>query len=378
MLFIFIVIKKSKLILILLAIVSLTCVTSWYYIPSPAEAKFTENVPNKEEVINEIKDLFQIRNKAILMKDLEAIDYIYDKDTKYGVWAYEHEVKKMKYLFNWSEKQGVKFIDIVPLVVIRSIKGYNNTYSVNLICSTEYKYVYENQEDYTKMNMFRIGTAHSLRLANKDGVWRITKEWYTDPFADSLNLDNIKADDIKKYILSQPARDFSNLNKRRISAVEYADKYCGIAANEEFGFKYNKKYGDFNPLGGDCANFASQILHEGGKFKKTSTWNFVGKGGSKAWLNANAFKNYMLNSGRASLIAHGSYDKVYKAAYKLQPGDFVAYEKKGKVVHISTVTGADSNGYSLVNCHNTDRYRVPWDLGWSNKKIKFWLVRVHY
>ncbi|NLV63999.1 MAG: amidase domain-containing protein, partial [Clostridiaceae bacterium] len=79
-----------------------------------------------------------------------------------------------------------------------------------------------------------------------------------------------------------------------------------------------------------------------------------------------------------SLIVHGTYDKVLKLSYKLLPGDIVGYEKKGKVVHISVVTGADSRGYSLVNCHNTDRFKVPWDLGWSDKGIKFWLIRVNY
>ena len=86
----------------------------------------------------------------------------------------------------------------------------------------------------------------------------------------------------------------------------------------------------------------------------------------------------MTNSGRASVIAHGSYEQVYKLSFKLLPGDFIAYEKNADINHISVVTGADSKGYSLVSCHNSDRNRVPWDLGWSNKSIKFWLVRVHY
>ena len=53
-------------------------------------------------------------------------------------------------------------------------------------------------------------------------------------------------------------------------------------------------------------------------------------------------------------------------------------QKKGDITHISVVTGADSKGYSLVTCHNTDRNNVPWDLGWSDKKIIFWLVHVNY
>ncbi|MGO0943805.1 amidase domain-containing protein, partial [Clostridioides difficile] len=41
--------------------------------------------------------------------------------------------------------------------------------------------------------------------------------------------------------------------------------------------------------------------------------------------------------------------------------------KKGRITHVSTVTGLDSRGYPLVTCHNTDRMLVPWDLGWSDK-----------
>ncbi|WP_034867808.1 amidase domain-containing protein [Clostridium lundense] len=329
-----------------------------------------------EEVKAAIQQIFENRNKAILGRDLELIEDIYDTDTKYGLWAYEHEKKKMNYINNWEQKQGVKFIDITPKVVVRRIKGSGQRFSANILCSTEYKYIYEDEPEI--INSSRIGTYHVLQLENKDGIWLINKEWYKDPFADSLSLDNLKADDIKQYIVSQRIRDFSTINERRINAVNYAKQFCGAASEEQFGFKYNKKYRDYNPQGGDCANFASQILFEGGKFRKNSIWNYDGSGASGAWVNADKFKAYMLNSGRASVIAYGSYEKVYKASYKLLPGDFIAYEKKGDITHISVVTGADSRGYSLVTCHNTDRNKVPWDLGWSDKSIKFWLIRVHY
>jgi hypothetical protein len=170
----------------------------------------------------------------------------------------------------------------------------------------------------------------------------------------------------------------TNISKRRQDTVSYANKYSGAANEVLYGFTYNRKYRDFNPQGGDCANFASQMLFEGGKFKKNRAWNYNATGGTKAWLNAHGFKDYWVGSGRASVIARGNYDSVYKASYKLLPGDFVAYEKDGRITHISMVTGADFRGYALVNCHNTDRHRVPWDLGWSNKNIKFWLVNIHY
>ncbi len=330
----------------------------------------------KKEVTSYIEQIFQKRNKAILSGDLELIKSIYNTDTKYGTWAYEYEKRKMNYINNWAQKQGVKFTNITPTIIIKTIKGNIDTFSIYLLCSTEYKYVYLNQPELE--NTSTIGTYHILKLTSKDDSWIISKEWYKDPFGDSLNLDNIKADSIQKYILSQNARDLSSIDKRRIKATEYADKYCGAASNAENEYKYNKKYRDYNPQGGDCANFASQILFEGGKFRKNSAWAYDKNGATRSWLNADGFKSYMTNSGRASVIAYGSYDKVYKSSYKLLPGDFIAYEKKNDITHISVVTGADSRGYSLVSCHNSDRNKVPWDLGWSNKGIKFWLVRVHY
>ena len=300
------------------------------------------------------------------------LEGFYDKNIKYSLWAFEHELKKMKYLRQWSDKQSIEFSKIDTVTNIRSIKEIGSKLRINLIGTTEYKYCYKGD---TQENEMRIGTYHSMDIEKRGEKWVIVKEWYTDPFADSLNLSQVKSEEITKYILNQKPRELTT-NQHRLAAIDYMDKYCGAAAADNF--KYNSEYRNYNSLGGDCANFASQILHEGGKFRKTQSWNYDKSGATKAWINAHGFKNYMINSGRASKVAYGSYEQVQKAAYKLLPGDFVAYEKNGKVTHISVVSGSDSKGYLLVNSHNTDRYRVPWDLGWSNKGIKFWLIHVHF
>lgn len=338
-----------------------------------------ESIPVSNELALEytpmVEEIIALRNNAMLGNDLEAIKPLYNTKTTYGVWAYEHEAKKIKYLHQWADKQGVTFSDINTVFKVRWVKETGGKVTVNFSAITEYTYAYDNMTD--KPNSFRITTYHVMDLAYGLENCIITKEWYTDPFADSLNLDNIKTEDNKAFIMTQEKKDLSGLNERRLGAVEYADMYCGASDDSEYYFMYNKKYKNYNPLGGDCANFASQVLHEGGKFKKTGSWNYD-KDGSQAWLNAQAFKDFLIHSGRGSLIAHGTYDKVLKLSYKLLPGDIVAYEKKGKVVHVSVVTGADSRGYALVNCHNTDRFRVPWDLGWSDRGIQFWLIRVNY
>lgn len=338
--------------------------------------KIDEDDQIKQQYQLLLQNLFDYRNKAILEQNEEILNELYDTDKKTGLWAYEHEVEKMKYLKNWSSKQGVTFNDIKTKVKIRKVKE-KETDLYGIICNvaTDYNYSYENEKDVK--NIFRIGTEHYLNVKIKDNQYIITKEWYTDPFADSLNLENIKSDDIRSYILAQQKPDIQ-LTQEQQKAIDYAHRYCGVSTEEEYEFKFNREYKNFNPDGGDCANFASQIMYESGRFKKNSIWNYNNRDGTKAWVNAQGFKNYILNSGRGSLICKGSYEETYKESYNLRPGDFVAYEKGGRITHVSTVTGMDSKGYPLVTCHNTDRLLVPWDLGWSNKTIRFHLIRVHY
>ncbi|MCK8817440.1 amidase domain-containing protein [Natroniella sulfidigena] len=322
-----------------------------------------------------VQKMFEGRSNALLTEDRSLLKSLYDEEIRYSVWAYEHELKKMRYLNKWSDKQGVNFIEINPEVVVRRADKKEDGYALNLLVSTEYKYVYQ---DSSTSNSFRIGTYHSLDLMPREDRWVITREWYKDPFADSLELDQVKNQEIKDMILSGEEKDLSDLNQRRVEAVEYVDRYSGAASLPEYGFQYNPEYRNYNPLGGDCANFASQMLHEGGGIPEDATWRYERGSGSRAWVNAHAFNQHMIYSGRATRIARGSYEQVLNASYKLLPGDYVAYEKGGTVDHISVVTGMDSKGYALVNSHNVDRHRVPWDLGWSDQDIKFWLVRVHY
>jgi len=373
-----ILIRKKSIILLLTAIVILILSGSgiYYWFLFSEISTVVLDVRLNQILAEEVNQIFKIRNQSLLKGDMNILGSLYNKKLRNGLFAYEHELKKMKYLYNWSEKQGVEFKSIDSEVIIRSIKAKSNGYELNLLVSTEYQYVYEGVSN--PGDFFRIGTYHSLAIMPDEEKYLITREWYTDPFADSLDLDEMKSQDIRQLILAGEKRDLSSLNEKRILAVEYAHQYCGAAAPQEFGFKYNSEYRNYNFQGGDCANFASQMLYESGTFSKNSTWNYSEGAGSTAWINAHAFNNYMIYSGRASIIAQGTYDKVIKASYKLSPGDYVAYKKKGKVTHISVVTDMDSKGYALVNSHNSDRYRVPWDLGWSNKGIQFSLVHVHY
>lgn len=360
---------KRKTIILICIILLVIILSSIIFKNTSIKKVFTDTTYNTI-----IQNNMIVRNNSILSKDIDNIKKLYRLDTKYGIWAYEHEINKMKYLHNWSEKQGIKFISIISNPIIKWHKNNGDKITLSLTVSTEYKYVYNDNKN--EMNTFRIGTYHLMDIEKINEQWLISKDWYNDPFADILSLKDEKIDDIREIITNQQKKQVE-LNNRRIKAIEYADRFVGAADNGVNNYEYNKKYRNYNHLGGDCANFASQALHEGGEFKKTYSWNYI-KEGTKSWVNAQAFKDYMIYSGRGRVLDYGDYNKVLKSSYKLLPGDFIAYQKKGKVVHISLVTGIDSKGYRLVNCHNTDRYRVPWDLGFSASKVRYWFVRMNY
>lgn len=322
-----------------------------------------------------LQSLFDTRNDCVLRNDPEALKPAYLTDERNGYWAYENEAVRARYLHDWAAKQGVKFLSVESTILLKHVKQVGRGYAFRVIVSTEYRYAYADTPG--KRDLFRLGSMHSLDLVpGDDGAWRISREWYDDPLSDTMGID--VTEEMTDFILSQRPPDLSGLNERRAAAVEYADTYCGTASDGQNGYKYNAAYTDYNAFGGDCANFASQIYHECGLYRKNGTWNFCDERGTRAWVNAQGFKNYMVYSGRGSVIAKGPYEDVYQKAYQMLPGDFVAYIEKGKVTHISVVTGLDSHGYPLVNSHNADRYRVPWDVGWSGSGVSMYLIRVGF
>lgn len=360
-----IVIKKK--ILILSILILLVSIISVIFLSN----KGIKSVISNTDYNTMIEENINTRNEAILKQDKKKIQKLYDLEIKYSIWAYEHEINKMKYLHSWSEKQGINIISIDAKPIINWVKENDEKISLDITLSTEYKYVYK--DDIKNINTFRIGTYHAMDIEKRDKKWIITKDWYDDPFGDNLGVKKEEIENINKII----AKGNKNLqtNETREDIVKYMDKYLGAADNGENNYKYNNKYKNYNSIGGDCTNFASQSLFEGGAFEKTYGWNYE-KEGTKAWVNAQGFKDYLLYSGRGKAIKHGSYSEVINESYNLSKGDIIAYEKKGKVVHICVVSGIDSKGYRLVNSHNTDRFRVPWDLGFTSKGVKFWLIKL--
>ncbi|MGE5623872.1 MAG: amidase domain-containing protein, partial [Methanocella sp.] len=185
---------------------------------------------------------------------------------------------------------------------------------------------------------------------------------------------------------SLPGAERPTQRYNRTAAVAYADRYCGVRIREGDG-RYNQRYRDYTDLGGDCANFASQVLTDpkAGGIPQDWAWFSYANTASGAWLVAEDLVHHLLGTGRATLLARGAPPAISAPTpafpkgplYHLSPGDIIGYERQGRIVHVSVVAGRDSSGYPVVDSHSGDRYRVPWDLGYHSR-VKYWLLRIVY
>lgn len=345
---------------------------------------------DENELKVEMEKLYNKRSSALISGDYSSLNQIFDTSQKYGKWALEHEVKRVKYLKSWSDERDITFTKIQSTVRIKKIYPQGKTIKMALEETYKFDYKYNNDESNV-INSFGVGLRHTTSLIKKDEKWIVYNDWYTDCFEDAMQSYSGEIPRIPTFFNNTLSDNkiigfsiFKNKPYDRNKVVAYADKYCGAASGIGNNFKYNKKYDDYNGDGGDCTNFISQVLgdKEGGAIPINATWH----PGSRAWANADGLKNYLIGSGRGSVIKIGSFKSLTAPTQglpigvigKLQLGDLVAYEKGlGNIDHFAVVTGFDSRGYPLVNSHTTDRYHVPWDLGWGNKNIRFFLVHIN-
>ncbi|MFX0548583.1 amidase domain-containing protein [Hathewaya histolytica] len=359
----------------------------------------------KEDYNDYIHSFFYTKNQTFFSSDLKPIKEFYDTTQNHGKYSLDHEIRRFRYLRDWASERGIRFIEISSKPSIKKITDKGNIANIRVDEEYIFKYVYEGEEN-PKENQFGVALFHNLRLKKVNKSFKICNDYYLDCFEDGLKAYNI---DLKENTLPKPKPqkyDFTKLPKKdipeykevkkgsynRLKAVEYADRYCGVTwATGNKTPKYNKKYKNFTGIGGNCTNYISQCLgdSDGGGLRHGSGWHSInvpnsGTEGSAAWVNADAFKNHLLYSGKGRLVKKGSFNDLIKISEdntnpyfeKLELGDIIAYAKKNDIDHNAIITNFDSHGYPMINSHTVDRYHVPFDLGWGDKDIYFHLIHM--
>lgn len=150
----------------------------------------------------------------------------------------------------------------------------------------------------------------------------------------------------------------------RIGAVAYARKWA---------MARNPSYGDFEEMGGDCTNFASQVLHAGGcpmNYHKYG-WYYNGLNDrAPAWTSVKYFYEFLINNKGIGPVGEET------DVYGLEVGDMVQlnfehdYEYNHTPVVVAIKSGKRSLDKILIAAHSIDRIDYPIS-NYSFKKIRF-------
>jgi hypothetical protein len=342
-----------------------------------------ENLAPEQSAVVFLDELFAARAQLLIQNKPEAIRQFYLGTTKSSIYAFQHEAGRSQYLSEWGRHRGIKFTEAESKIRIARILEHNESAKVSILHTLKLTYVYRDTQLVSQQ--FGVGTRHGITLKKVNGQWYVSSEWYSDPMDENPDLIPVHKSaepEVQPQMQQSAARKYNRTN-----AVAYADKYAGAAWGAANDHRYNKKYKDYTHLGGDCTNFASQVIGdaaEGGNLPMTSGWYYQSKqGGSENWVRTDSFKSFLLYSGYGRMIARGSFNDVLRpnsrfpngAFAMMQPGDLITYELKGDVDHFCILTGRDPKGYPLVNSHSGDRFHVPWDIGWD-KHTKYSLIHM--
>lgn len=356
-------------------------------------AAYAEEQPKEgnEGVAAFLKQLFEVRAELLLTETGNKLEPFYVMGERGSHYAFQHELRRSRYIKEWAKNRGVVITDAVTNLRIVRTSVNENGAKVSVIQSLKLDYMYPGTN--LPPQSFGIGTRHGMTLRKVNDKWHVLREWYSDPLDEDHEMIPVFTseepiqEDAPKQTTTMKAKKSWRKSFNRKKAVAYADKYAGAAWMAGNNNRYNPKYRDYTYLGGDCTNFASQVIgdsDEGGGLPMRSGWFYLYKaGGSETWVRTDSFKHFLVRSGYGKVVMRGTFAQVTKpskqypkgAIAELQPGDLIGYEWHGGIDHFSIVTARDDNGYLLVNSHTADRYHVPWDLGWD-KTTKFHLIHI--
>jgi hypothetical protein len=122
---------------------------------------------------------------------------------------------------------------------------------------------------------------------------------------------------------------------------------------ERWAFFRNPAYYDFDSLGGDCTNFASQCLYAGApvmNYTRDTGWYYINLNNrAAAWTSAEYFRRFMLGNNGFGPVAEK------RNPFELEKGDFISLMNGGRSYHTLIVVGFDGS-MPLIAAHTYNAF----------------------
>lgn len=150
------------------------------------------------------------------------------------------------------------------------------------------------------------------------------------------------------------------------------DRDKAVAYAHKWAFKRNPAYLDFENLGGDCTNFASQVIYAGSRimnFTPVYGWYYISSYYRTAsWTGVEYLYNFLVNNeGDGPFAEEVSVEDIL-------PGDIIQLSFGGEIFEHSPVVVRTGYPVSLNNIliaahtYNQDNYPIT---NYNYSKIRF-------
>lgn len=150
------------------------------------------------------------------------------------------------------------------------------------------------------------------------------------------------------------------------------DRDAAVLYAHEWAYKRNPDYYDFSDLGGDCTNFASQVLFAGYKemnYKPVLGWFYKNLNSrAPSWTGVNELYDFLINN-------QGAGPKAVKTDISnVEPGDLIQldFDGDGRFDHTPVIVDVGDNTPQtlLVAAHTNDSDYRPLST-YNYKNIRF-------
>lgn len=138
--------------------------------------------------------------------------------------------------------------------------------------------------------------------------------------------------------------------------IEY-NRPKAVAYAREWAYKRNPRYYDFEDIGGDCTNFASQCIYAGCgvmNYTKTFGWYYISLNDrAPAWTGVQYLYDFLISNRSVGPYA------VETSLINARPGDIIQLGNSQGVFYHSPVVVAVTSNNIYVAAHTFDTYLRP-------------------
>lgn len=150
--------------------------------------------------------------------------------------------------------------------------------------------------------------------------------------------------------------------------IKEYDRNAVFTYAKRWAFARNPKYYNFDALGGDCTNFASQCVFAGAQVQNYTPvygWYYISPNDRTAsWTGVEYFYNFLIGNGKTSDSGDGIGNgagpfAVEVTQNEIEVGDIIQLGRANGDFYHSPVVVGFSNGVPLIAAHTYDAFMRP-------------------